>query len=413
MGFMGELFGGHPHEEVAQAPVVATPEQPAHSDNDGSHETPPAAEHGHEDLVKPAGMTTVTEGGPAPVDLRDVHVDPAETPEADPEAATKSTAEAEAASSADQGVDTEVTPEPVSAGEFSTAVKVNIDGLESSSEESNNSDEAVPAKSATEESQAAETTGNDVVESDDSALDKLKEWQKSDAVGGADKSSEEVEPAAEPETPSGETQDITESAPSAVEAADTAQADTEPDSESDSEQPDDYAAKLEAEAADEVAEIDKAKEEADAAAAESKPEIQAVGSEIAAETSEEDEPAQTEATTELPVQEDTPFPELAADEESEKSESADFGGTEVEAAPATEEKSTIGGADVHLDRAEYVIPESAKEELETAASDTRSGETTGAEVITLSTERRAELETSAANLEKTAQSIRDLLDRAA
>ncbi len=346
MGIMESLGFGHPHEEDHSAPVVEVPAPTPPMEN-GEAVAAAAVTGETTESVEPAHMD-MAGAGPATVDLSDMPVHPAKTsgeathgldnsegeaPQTEAVSVTVGGGESPEAESASDAAETTV---PVSAGEFTTAVPP-------TSVENDSSAVKISSGNDVDSDTSNQTEGETIESADasndagDSALDQLAAWQKSDAVGGTDNGHEDTPKADDAE---------------AVVAPEVTQ--TEGDSTTQSEavgpegKADDFAAKLEADAADEVAAID-------AEVAKAQPEIHAIGSEIAAE-----EPKAVEQEPAAEV-EDAPFPappvELEPTETSVAIEDAEPNQEQADTDPS----EIVGGGDVHLDRAEYVVPESDTE----------------------------------------------------
>jgi hypothetical protein len=127
----------------------------------------------------------------------------------------------------------------------------------------------------------------------------------------------------------------------------------------------------------------------DAAIAETKPEIHGIGSEIKPETTDETESSymakpESDVTTTEPepastTVEDAPFPAPPVDVD-ESGADTDVGASDGnETETGAEGADTIGGADVHLDRAEYLKPEKSAADID--SNQQEKGEASGAEVI--------------------------------
>lgn len=370
MGIMESLGFGHPHGEDQSAPVVEAPTPPMET---GEAVAAAATTGETTESVEPAHMD-MAGAGPATVDLSDMPVHPAETsgeatdepdnnegeaPQAEAVSVAVGGGESSEAESASDAVETTV---PASAGEFTTAVppadvENDSPAVEVSSDSSADTGTFTQTEGETVESADASNDAGD------SALDQLVAWQKSDAVGGADNGHENTPKADDAE---------------AVVASEVTQMEGDSTTQSEAvgpeEKADDFAAKLEADAADEVAAID-------AEVAKAQPEIHAMGGEIAAE--EPELPTDTEKAEEEPVAavEDAPFPAPPVDLESTATRAA------VEDAEPSQEQADadpseiVGGGDVHLDRAEYVVSESDAENTETSADATEKSEVVDIEAV--------------------------------
>lgn len=343
MGLFGEIF--HPHHDEADQ-QKAGPEQAAGTHMETGDAVAAAAETGQPtDSVESADVASehmdMAPAGPATVDLSAMPVHPAEKSEN--ESSSESSDDrpdlhAEETPSIDEATDTTETTVPVNAGEFSTAVPPAdvkdelpvITGGEGKEEAAGESEHAT-----------AEATDNQ--EADDSgaadAEAMLENWQH-EAIGGAKDAGGEAEIPDSPAT--------TET---------TATADAASVEGSASEQKDDFAAKLEAEAADEAADIEarmQGEKPEDA-----RPEIKTVASEITPEaTGVETEEQAPEQEPEAAAVEDAPFP--APPVEAETAEAPEVSAETNEA----DNSEVVGGGDVHLDRAEYVMPDPAAETSE-------------------------------------------------
>lgn len=371
MGIMESLGFGHPHEEDHSAPVVEAPLPPMET---GEAVAAAATTGETTESVEPAHMD-MAGAGPATVDLSGMPVHPAKTsgeathgpdnsegeaPQAEAVNVTVGGGESSEAESASDVAETTV---PVSAGEFTTAVSpadVENDShaVEVSSDSGADSGTFTQAESETVESADASNDAGD------SALDQLAAWQKSDAVGGADNGHEDIPKADEAEA--AVAPEVTQTVGDSTTQSEV----VEPE-----EKADDFAAKLEADAADEVAAID-------AEVAKAQPEIHAMGGEIAAEDPEL--PADAEKAEEEPAAvEDAPFPappvelELGSTETPAVVEDAEPSQEKTDADPS----EIVGGSDVHLDRAEYVVSESDAENTETSADDTEKSEVVDIEAV--------------------------------
>jgi len=372
MGIMESLGFGHPHEEDHSAPVVEAPVPPMET---GEAVAAAATTGETTESVEPAHMD-MAGAGPATVDLSDMPVHPAKTggeatdgsdnsegeaPQAEAVSVTVGGGESSEAESASDAAETTV---PVSAGEFTTAVPPTSVENDSPAVEVSSDSSADSGTFTQTESEAVESA-DESDDAGDSALDQLAAWQKSDAVGGADNGHEDTPKADEAEA--AVAPEVTQ-----TEGDSTTQSEVvEPE-----EKADDFAAKLEADAADEVAAID-------AEVAKAQPEIHAMGGEIAAEDPElpvDAEKAEEEPAAEV---EDAPFPAPPVE--------VGLGSTEapaaVEGAEPSQEQThanpseIVGGGDVHLDRAEYVVSESDAENTETLADATEKSEVVDIEAV--------------------------------
>ena len=367
MGIMESLGFGHPHEEDHSAPVVEVPAPTPPMEN-GEAVAAAAVTGETTESVEPAHMD-MAGAGPATVDLSDMPVHPAKTsgeathgldnsegeaPQTEAVSVTVGGGESSEAESASDAAETTV---PVSAGEFTTAVPP-------TSVENDSSAVKISSGNDVDSDTSNQTEGETIESADasndagDSALDQLAAWQKSDAVGGTDNGHEDTPKADDAE---------------AVVAPEVTQTEgdstTQPEAVGPEGKADDFAAKLEADAADEVAAID-------AEVAKAQPEIHAMGGEIAAEDPEL--PADAEKAEEEPAAavEDAPFPAPPVEVGLESTETP----AAVEDVEPSQEKTDadpseiVGGGDVHLDRAEYVVSESDTENTETSADDTEKSE---------------------------------------
>ncbi len=387
MGIMESLGFGHPHEEDHSAPVVEAP-VPTPPMESGEAVATAATTGETTESVEPAHMD-MAGAGPATVDLSNMPVHPAETsgeatdgsdvnegevPQTEAVSVTVEGGESSETESAPNETETAVS---VNAGEFTTAVppaSVENDSptVEVSSDSSADSGTFTQTESETVESADAsndagvdtstQTEGEMVKSTDtgqdasDSALDQLAAWQKSDAVGGVDAGPED--------TPKADDTEVVVAPEVTPTEGDSA---VQPEAVEVEEKADDFAAKLEADAADEVAAID-------AEVAKAQPEIHAMGGEIA--TEEPELPANTEKAEKEPaaVVEDAPFPappvELESTETSASVEDAEPSQEQADTDPS----EIVGGGDVHLDRAEYVVSEPDAENTETSTDDTEKSE---------------------------------------
>ncbi len=355
MGIMESLGFGHPHEEDHSAPVVEAP-VPTPPMESGEAVATAATTGETTESVEPAHMD-MAGAGPATVDLSNMPVHPAETSgeatdgsdvnegEVPQTEAVSVTVEGGESSEAESAPNTAETAVSVNAGEFTTAVPpASVENDSPTVDISSGKDAGVDTSTQTEGEMVKSTdTGQDA---SDSALDQLAAWQKSDAVGGVDAGPED--------TPKADDAEVVV-APEVTQTEDDSA--TQPEAVEVEEKADDFAAKLEADAADEVAAID-------AEVAKAQPEIHAMGGEIA--TEEPELPANTEKTEKEPaaVVEDAPFPappvELESTETSASVEDVEPSQEQADTDPS----EIVGGGDVHLDRAEYVVPESDTEKTE-------------------------------------------------
>jgi len=316
--------------------------------------------------VEPAHMD-MAGAGPATVDLSNMPVHPAETSgeatdgsdvdegEVPQTEAVSVTVEGGESSEAESAPDTAETAVSVNAGEFTTAVPpASVENDSPTVDISSGNNAGVDTSTQTEGEMVKSTdTGQDA---SDSALDQLAAWQKSDAVGGVDAGPED--------TPKADDAEVVV-APEVTQTEDDVT--TQPEAVEVEEKADDFAAKLEADAADEVAAID-------AEVAKAQPEIHAMGGEIA--TEEPELPANTEKTEKEPaaVVEDAPFPappvELESTETSASVEDVEPSQEQADTDPS----EIVGGGDVHLDRAEYVVPESDTEKTEASGNGSEKAE---------------------------------------
>lgn len=421
MGLFGDLLHSHGSDtQKVEAPVVAQGAEGqdgavAIKDTTGEHNSVEGGE------VAPAHMD-MAGAGPATVDLSGATVSPVEA-KSESAGGQEGLAESEISApveASDVGQDTvsapeaaeettednteDSSPEPVSPGEFSTAVKV----------------DAVSFNESATINTSPETAVVDNTESQEpnSELGQLEQWQKKDAVDGSgvevDTSSSAVDTSTPPTSSELPSELVT----------------SEPEVLVNPEKPDDFAAKLEASAADEAAAIDDA-------ISKTLPAINGMSSEMSsdpaqaevkADTAEEkiESPGQTDSieadgnkSEVVPTVEDTPFPELKPDVESEvvKIDSA----TELKEAvgsPVAEadsdnkeiEPPVAGGADVsdvRINQAEYVTPENSENLVEKAVNETAevTSENTG-DIIQLSAEQRRRLEDAE-------RVIQDILKKAA
>ena len=355
MGIMESLGFGHPHEEDHSAPVVEAP-VPTPPMESGEAVATAATTGETTESVEPAHMD-MAGAGPATVDLSNMPVHPAETsdeatngsdviegevPQTEAVSVTVEGGESSETESASNETEAAVS---VNAGEFTTAVPpASVENDSPTVDISSGNDAGVDTSTQTEGEMVKSTdTGQDA---SDSALDQLAAWQKSDAVGGVDAGPED--------TPKADDAEVVV-APEVTQTEDDVT--TQPEAVEVEERADDFAAKLEADAADEVAAID-------AEVAKAQPEIHAMGGEIA--TEEPELPANTEKTEKEPaaVVEDAPFPappvELESTETSVLVEDVEPSQEQADTDPS----EIVGGGDVHLDRAEYVVPESDTEKTE-------------------------------------------------
>ncbi len=356
MGIMESLGFGHPHEEDHSAPVVEAPVPPMET---GEAVAAAATTGETTESVEPAHMD-MAGAGPATVDLSNMPVHPAETSdeatngsdvnegEVPQTEAVSVTVEGGESSETESASDVAETTVPVSAGEFTTAVPpASVENDSPTVDISSGNDAGVDTSTQTEGEMVKSTdTGQDA---SDSALDQLAAWQKSDAVGGVDAGPED--------TPKADDTEVVVAPEVTPTEGDSA---VQPEAVEVEEKADDFAAKLEADAADEVAAID-------AEVAKAQPEIHAMGGEIA--TEEPELPANTEKTEKEPaaVVEDAPFPappvELESTETSASVEDVEPSQEQADTDPS----EIVGGGDVHLDRAEYVVPESDTEKTDEAS----------------------------------------------
>jgi hypothetical protein len=421
MGFFGELLHSHGSEAPeAVAPAVAQGAESQDSmvaANETTGEQNPVEGEG----VAPAHMD-MAGAGPATVDLSGATVSPPETkPESagGQEGSTESeisapvesevgttteiagtdqdinnTAEIEEGVAEDSAEDS--SPESVSPGEFSTAVKVDT--------VSPNESVAINTPPETVEADSTES------QEPSSALDQLEQWQKKDAV---DSSEVKVDT-------SGDTAESNAS-PLASPELSSELAESEPENPVDSEKPDDFAAKLEASAVDEAEAIE-------AEVNKTLPSINATSSEMVSDPVQAEEKAdvteekiesseQTDSTEvdenkseSVPTVEDAPFPELKPDVEPEPvrvdsvAEAVEPVTAETDGDNNEVEPHAVGGADVHINRAEYVTPESSTEETMNEAVEAKTENTV--EAIQLSAEQRR-------TLEDAERVIQDILKKAA
>lgn len=424
MGFFGELL--HSHGAEASEAVVPAAAQGAESQDSAIIANETTGEHKpvEGEGVAPAHMD-MAGAGPATVDLSGATVSP---PETKPESAGGQEGSAESAISAPvesevsatteiAGTDQDInntaeteegvtedsvedsSTEPVSPGEFSTAVKVDT--------------VSPPDESATINT-PPETVAVDSTESQEpsSALDQLEQWQKRDAVGSSEVKVDTSGDTAELNTPP------TDSPESSSELVAS-----EPETSANSEKPDDFAAKLEASAVDEAAAIE-------AAVNKTLPAINATSSEISsdpvpaeekADVTEEkvDSLGQTDSVEAdgnksevAPTVEDAPFPELKPDVEPEPvrvdsvSEAVEPVTAETNGDNNEVELHAVGGADVHINQAEYVTPDSSTEETMDEAVEVNNN------AVDLAA-KRAALVKAKADFDTAYQDTLDALDKAA
>lgn len=404
MGFFGELLHSHgPEAPEAVAPAVAQGAEGqdgavAIKDTTGEHNSVEGGE------VAPAHMD-MAGAGPATVDLSGATVSPVEA-KSESAGGQEGLAESEISApveASDVGQDTvsapeaaeettednteDSSPEPVSPGEFSTAVKV----------------DAVPSNESAAINTSSETVVVDNTESQEpnSELGQLEQWQKKDAVDGSgvevDTSSSAVDTSTSPASPE----------LSSELAASESEASVNP------EKPDDFAAKLEASAVDEAAaieaEINKTLPAADATNSKvdsdpTYPEEKANSTEEKIESLGQTDGIEADGNKSeaAPTVEDAPFPELKPDVESdavkvdsamEPKEVAGLTATEADGGDSGVEPRAVGGADVHINRAEYVTPENSENPVEKIVNETveATPENT-VETIRLSAEQRRTLE---------------------
>jgi hypothetical protein len=355
MGIMESLGFGHPHEEDHSAPVVEAP-GPTPPMESGEAVATAATTGETTESVEPAHMD-MAGAGPATVDLSNMPVHPAETsgeatdgsdvnegevPQTEAVSVTVEGGESSETESAPNETETAVS---VNAGEFTTAVPpASVENDSPTVDISSGNNAGVDTSTQTEGEMVKSTdTGQDA---SDSALDQLAAWQKSDAVGGVDAGPED--------TPKADDAEVVV-APEVTQTEDDVT--TQPEAVEVEERADDFAAKLEADAADEVAAID-------AEVAKAQPEIHAMGGEIA--TEEPELPANTEKTEKEPaaVVEDAPFPAPPVELESTETSASVEDVEPSQEQAGTDPSEIVGGGDVHLDRAEYVVPESDTEKTE-------------------------------------------------
>ena len=365
MGIMESLGFGHPHEEEQSAPVVEAP-VPTPPMESGEAVATAATTGETTESVEPAHMD-MAGAGPATVDLSNMPVHPAETsgeaadgsdvnegevPQTEAVSVTVEGGESSETESAPNETETAVS---VNAGEFTTAVPpASVENDSPTVDISSGNNAGVDTSTQTEGEMVKSTdTGQDA---SDSALDQLAAWQKSDAVGGVDAGPED--------TPKADDTEVVVAPEVTPTEGDSA---VQPEAVEVEEKADDFAAKLEADAADEVAAID-------AEVAKAQPEIHAMGGEIA--TEEPELPANTEKTEKEPaaVVEDAPFPappvELESTETSASVEDVEPSQEQADTDPS----EIVGGGDVHLDRAEYVVPESDTEKTEASGNGSEKAE---------------------------------------
>lgn len=365
MGIMESLGFGHPHEEEQSAPVVEAP-VPTPPMESGEAVATAATTGETTESVEPAHMD-MAGAGPATVDLSNMPVHPAETsgeatdgsdvnegevPQTEAVSVTVEGGESSETESAPNETETAVS---VNAGEFTTAVPpASVENDSPTVDISSGNNAGVDTSTQTEGEMVKSTdTGQDA---SDSALDQLAAWQKSDAVGGVDAGPED--------TPKADDTEVVVAPEVTPTEGDSA---VQPEAVEVEEKADDFAAKLEADAADEVAAID-------AEVAKAQPEIHAMGGEIA--TEEPELPANTEKAEKEPaaVVEDAPFPappvELESTETSASVEDAEPSQEQADTDPS----EIVGGGDVHLDRAEYVVSESDTEKTEASGDGSEKAE---------------------------------------
>lgn len=420
MGFMEGLFG-HPHEDNEATSVAASTEVSAPDPSMGASDVVASAptqavEASHMDMAA---------SSPSTVDLSNMPVHPAEV------SSSESGAEVPASDTTEVAVgneDSEASSTddkvavPVSAGEFSTAVtpaEINDELPTIPTGEVSADTEKPDVASANVEVENADGASN-------TAEDQLAAWQKSDAIGHTAEGQEIVhenkndisqEPILDTESPTQEAKtDQQSDLPTPTEAI----TDTSSSDKKDSFSPEG----LTAEVIDEVSGIEArynemnggvtntelevpakvsgpidadststhgaAETEAATEATKEPTEIHAVGAEIPVEIPEHsDKEVSLESNSAVAI-EDAPFPAPPVEVDAPKQPEVEENMLE------TDTEQTVGGADVHLDRAEYVIPEPSTETKVTQAE--------GTEVVSIA-EQRQKLEIARKAIDEALQSL--------